>query len=219
MVGNFHSLHITHIGSVILLITCGDITLPNILLVPDLKQNLISINQLTKKFPYVFQFTAGNFVVKNRCSGVLVAQKCKRGNVYILDNQKHLALFSNRQRTTSFTIWHNRLGHCSSQTVDFLAIRKLILVNDKSGASSISSACQLGKSKRLPFVIDVNKSGHAFDMVYCDLWGLALIQSWNNYKYCVSFVDDCTRFMWYYPLRNKAEFFQVYLLFEKMIYT
>lgn len=53
----------------------------------------------------------------------------------------------------------------------------------------------------------------------CDLWGLALIQSWNNYKYCVSFVDDCTRFMWYYPLRNKAEFFQMYLLFEKMIYT
>lgn len=133
--------------------------------------------------------------------------------------KNYLPLFSNRQRTTSFTIWHNRLGHCSSQTVEFLAIRKLILVNDKSGASSISSACQLGKSKRLPFVIDVNKSGHAFDMVYCDLWGLALIQSWNNYKYCVSFVDDCTRFMWYYPLRNKAEFFQVYLLFEKMIYT
>lgn len=93
MVGNFHSLHITHIGSVILLITCGDITLPNILLVPDLKQNLISINQLTKKFPYVFQFTAYNFVVKHRCSGVLVAQKYKRGNVYILDNQKACTSF------------------------------------------------------------------------------------------------------------------------------
>lgn len=31
----------------------------------------------------------------------------------------------------------------------------------------------------------------------------------------MSFVDD-TRFIWYYPLLNKADFFSFYLLFEKM---
>lgn len=35
----------------------------------------------------------------------------------------------------------------------------------------------------------------------------------------MSFVDDCTRFVWYYPLRNKTKFYKVYVLFEKMIYT
>lgn len=52
----------------------------------------------------------------------------------------------------------------------------------------------------------VNHGLHVFDEIHWYLWGPAIV-SWNNFKYYVGFVDDHSRFIWYYPLINKSEFF------------
>lgn len=66
MVGNGQVLPITAIGSVSLSTTCGTITLHNVLLVPSLKQNLLSISQLTTESSYNFVFTADSFSITHR---------------------------------------------------------------------------------------------------------------------------------------------------------
>lgn len=39
----------------------------------------------------------------------------------------------------------------------------------------------------------------------------------GNFKYRVAFVDDFTRFTWFYLLTNKSDFFTTFLVFEKLI--
>lgn len=83
----------------------------------------------------------------------------------------------------------------------------------------MSETCQFGKSKRLPSASSVNCVKHEFDLIHCDLWGPAPLSSWNKFRYYVSFVDDYTRLVWYYPLCNKSDFFSVYLAFKQMVFT
>lgn len=95
----------------------------------------------------------------------------------------------------------------------------LIKVNNKSISSNVCVACQLGKSKCLPFELFINRSVEPSDLIHCVHWGPVPVMFRAHHRYYVSFVDDCTRFIWYYPLVNKADFFSVYLLFEKFVFT
>lgn len=51
-------------------------------------------------------------------------------------------------------------------------------------------------------------------MVHCNP---SPVNSVNNFRYYAVFVDDCTHFMWFYPLKNKSDCFNCYLQFEKFI--
>ena len=49
------------------------------------------------------------------------------------------------------------------------------------------------------------------------LWGSASVASVQNYKYYVIFVDNHTRYTWLYPLRKKFDFFDTFLIFQRMV--
>lgn len=55
------------------------------------------------------------------------------------------------------------------------------------------------------------------ERIYCDLWGPSPIVSNQGFCFYVVFVDDCTRFSWFYPLHNKAEFFQVFMCYKNLV--
>lgn len=56
MVGNGQALPFTHTGNVVLDTISGPFQLNNVLFVPDLKQNFISITQLSADLPCDFHF-------------------------------------------------------------------------------------------------------------------------------------------------------------------
>ena len=66
MVGNGTLLPITHIGHTT--ISYGNTVLPlkNVLVVPDLERNLLSIGQLTANYPLNCDFFGASFVIKER---------------------------------------------------------------------------------------------------------------------------------------------------------
>ncbi len=43
------------------------------------------------------------------------------------------------------------------------------------------------------------------ELVHSDVWGPAPISSINGFRYYVIFVDDFTRFTWFFPLRHKSQ--------------
>lgn len=53
--------------------------------------------------------------------------------------------------------------------------------------------------------------------IHCDLWGPAPVHSFQYMKYYVLFIDDCTRFIWSFPLLQKSNFFSVFIKSERMI--
>ena len=73
--------------------------------------------------------------------------------------------------------------------------------------SEIYVGCRLGKSHCLPFSLNDERCAMPFDRLHCDLWGLSLVLSFTGYRYYAVFIDDCTRFSWIFPLKQKSDFF------------
>lgn len=61
-------------------------------------------------------------------------------------------------------------------------------------------------------------SAHLYiDRIHCDLWEPSPVSYTQGFRFYAIFVDDCTRFSWLYPLHNKAEFFELFTTFVKLV--
>jgi hypothetical protein len=54
------------------------------------------------------------------------------------------------------------------------------------------------------------------ELIHSDVWGPA-IQSFGHKKYYASFIDDYSKFTWFYLLRRKFEVFQYFLEFQVLV--
>jgi hypothetical protein len=76
----------------------------------------------------------------------------------------------------------------------------------KKSDGSVCDACQREKSHQLPFPKYVSLSKAPLELVFFDVWGLAPV-SVGRFKYYVSFIDDYSKFTWFYLLKNKSDVF------------
>jgi len=97
-------------GSSILIHGIGDssitqknkiLPLNDVLLVPDLKRNLLFVSQLTSQFLVNCEFSDIDFCIKKRQTGQLMITGWRKGDLY----------FSNCFRSGPTDIWHQCLGH------------------------------------------------------------------------------------------------------------
>ena len=72
--------------------------LDDVLLVPDLKKNLLSISQLTSQFPVNCKFSNVDFCIKERQTEQPVITGWRKGDLYTLSTMSEL-YFSNRFRS------------------------------------------------------------------------------------------------------------------------
>jgi hypothetical protein len=68
------------------------------------------------------------------------------------------------------------------------------------GMHKICEACQFGKQTK-------NVSKRALDVVHLDVWGPTKTASMGGCRYYVSFIDDHTRRVWVYFMKEKNEVF------------
>lgn len=77
----------------------------------------------------------------------------------------------------------------------------------------------MAKSQRLPFDTNPKRALHPLDLVHCDVWGPFPVVSIDNYRYYVIFVDDFSRFTWFYMLKHKSEVSTVLEVFIQFVQT
>jgi GAG-pre-integrase domain/Integrase core domain len=186
--------------------------LEDVLLVPKLSTNLISIGQIVENNCNVL-FTPFGCVIQDQKTGKIIGKGHKS------DTQDPSSfsrvVFSASQNSDHWTLWHRRLGHLNSDSLSFMF--KQGLVSNKNFSPSVCSACCLGKSKILPFPSRTTKTTNAFNLVHSDVWGASSIVSSTGFRYFVTFIDDYTKFTWIYLLRTKSEVFQVFKYFVNMV--
>ncbi|KAJ1419661.1 Zinc finger, CCHC-type [Sesbania bispinosa] len=126
-----------------------NVTLPlhNVLLVPSLTKNLLSISQLTKQFPVNCEFSNVDFCVKERETGKPMITGRRKGDLYVLSPSPELH-YSHRFKSGSADTWHQRLGHPQTTALQLLKNKGLIDVVGKVksehlylSASSSTSPC------------------------------------------------------------------------------
>ena len=56
-----------------------------------------------------------------------------------------------------------------------------------------------------------------FELVHTDLWGPSAVRSISSARYFLFFIDDHTRFTWFYLLKTKYEAYPTFLKFQAFI--
>ena len=118
--------------------------------------------------------------------------------------------------SVSEEVWHHRLAHACSHTLQHLRSSKAITIN-KSKTSPICQPCQMGKSSRLQVFSSTSLVSEPLGCIHCDLWVPSPVVSNQGFRFYDVFVDEYSRFCWFYPLNNKAEFYSVFVGFQRLV--
>ncbi|GAB2294185.1 hypothetical protein Dimus_038285 [Dionaea muscipula] len=217
LIGDGSSLKIKGIGETKVKQKHASIPLHDVLYVPALTKNLLSVSQLTSQYPVNCEFSNDLFYVKDRETGQTLMTGTRRGDLYVLPSTPELH-FSHRQHSTTAEVWHQRLGHSQLSAVQLLNKIGAIAVQGSTTLSHVCDSCQLGKISRQPFLSSAKTSTKIFDKIHCDLWGPAPVLSVGQFRYYACLVDDFSRYTWLIPLHNKSDFFDAYINFEKYVH-
>ena len=223
-VGNGQQLPISHVGNAQLYTSSYLFKLRNILRVPSMAFNLLSVNKFCRDNQCSFYFDSDCFQIQDRLSGKPLYKGLSRDGLYPL----HGFSLPLRSSSPSFSpsaqaaclqavrptssLWHARFGHPQDKVLRHL------LTNSVSPSISVDSQfckhCTQGKMTQLPFSHSNTSASFPLQIVYSDVWGPAPITSLNGFRYYVSFIDAYSRFTWFFPLKNKSQVLSSFIHFN-----
>ena len=213
--GNAASSDVEGQGKIILKMTSGkELTLNNVLYVPEIRKNLVSGSLLSKHgFRMVFESDkvvltkAGMYVGKGyMCNGMF------KLNVMTVFPKVNKMSTSSAYLLESSNLWHGRLGH-----VNFNSLRRLIkldhIPNFQIDTSKKCETCVEAKLTKTSFQ-SIERSTEPLGLIHTDVCDLKMVQSRGGNKYFVTFVDDCTKYCYVYLLKSKDEALDKFILYK-----
>jgi hypothetical protein len=209
VVGNGSTLPITSVGDSVL---PGLFYLNNILLAPDLVQSLLSVRCFTTDNWCSMEFDPFGLSVKDLTTRNVIVRSNSTGPLYTMrllgsftsPSTAVAAITTTAAAIVTPTTWHRHLGHPGPDSLASLSTSSLI--HYKSSPHELCHACQLGKHTRLPFASSTHRAEKPFDLVHLDLWTSPIV-SVSGYKYYLVILDDCTHYLWTFPLKLKSDTF------------
>ena len=123
--------------------------IPNVLFVPDIDQNLLSVGQLLEKgFKVLFE---DKFYMIKDANGKDVFKIKMRGKRYVLNLLEEQQVDVSQENNVT-TLWHKRLGHFHHNGVLYMKKNQLAVgLPDLEQNLPTCIAYQYGKQSRLPF--------------------------------------------------------------------
>lgn len=195
--------------------------LRDVLYVPKLSYNLLSVSKATDAGKTVKFSEAGCQIVDVKQE--LVAVATKEGSLYCLDcrmNPQQANAAEVRSEETREDVWHRRYGHLGVRNLQKLAKGKLVDGFDYDASKEINfcEACAEGKHHRCQFPTSGGRrSEELLGLVHSDVCGKMSAQSLGGAEYFLTFIDDKTRYMWVYVLRRKNQVFEQFLEWKALV--
>ena len=111
-----------------------------------------------------------------------------------------------------------RLGHMSEKGMTILS-KKGCLGSAGTGKLEFCEHCVLGKQKKVSFSTAKHRTQGIVDYIHSDLWGPLRVPSFGGKRYMLTFIDDFSRKVWVYFLRQKNETFSIFKKFKALVET
>jgi hypothetical protein len=198
VVGNGFFMLVTTTGATAL---SPSLRLNNVLVSPQLIKNLISVRQFTIDNNCSVEFDPSSCFVKDLLTRNEIARCNSSGPLYPL--RLPTAAHSLVAGSTP-SLWHRRLGHPGHEALSKSS--SIIPSCNKDDSHSMCHPCQLGRHVHLPFHDSRSRATRNFDLIHYDLWTSPVI-SVSGYKYYLIILDDCSHFLWMFPLKLKSDTF------------
>jgi hypothetical protein len=190
--------------------------LNQILYVPHIIKNLLSVRRFTKDNKLSIEFDPFGFTIKDLKTRIPLLRCNSSGDLYPLSFRSSSTITPpSTFAALTQDLWHSRLGHPGSSILR-------ILHNNLSfpfqRTNSICEPCVLGKHVRLPFHLSKSLVFAPFDIIHSDLWTSPIVTN-SGHRYYLLFLDDYTNFLWTFPLAQKSQVFQTFKNFHAYVQT
>ena len=123
--------------------------------------------------------------------------------------------------SAQISLWHKRLGHPSAKLLHsaIQPVNVAFTFNKIDECCSSCTSCISAKMHRFPLNKHDIQSTSMLQIVHSDVWGPTPISSSFGYSYYVVFIDDFTRYTWFFLLKQKSELFVVFKHFQNLVET
>jgi hypothetical protein len=207
-----------------------------VLYVPGLQGNLLSVGQLAERGIMCLFSSEGAYL---RRAGEMLAYARRIGRNYVLYPQgAHEALMtigqdngqdsgqndgqdngedrgrdagqivtSQEKEPDAYTLWHRRLGHAGEEKMKLFQTNVEGIPALVPGQRRTCETCALTKSAK---TINRDASEHTerpLQRVYTDFWGPFGVPTPSGARYILTFTDDYTRRSWIYLTRTRTELY------------
>ncbi|CAB0007369.1 unnamed protein product [Nesidiocoris tenuis] len=216
---------------------CGDVEvtfqsgirkiISNVLYVPHLRTNLLSVDVLISKDYSVTFDVDGCKIYEIESVSVKAAPmlSAPRGDgVFKLKTTSFVANSAEIQRKSpnaTEMVWHQRLAHLNHFSMKLLrdGLATGIFYTPEKNLK-LCEPCIRAKHSRNPFPKEKTKLAEKkLALVHTDLCGPFQVESWSGARYMLTFLDDHTRKLWVYFLNSKDETAASLMEFVKMAET
>ena len=183
--------------------------------------NLLSITKSTSRGKTV-RFDEATCEILNEDQEI-VGLATKYGSLYYLNckinsQQEAVNAVTNQ---SNIEMWHQRFGHLNVTSLQKLAnsgMIKGLSGDDVSGEMDLCESCIQGKIHRSPFPTTGTERAEApLDLVHSDVCGKINTKSLSGGEYFLTFVDDKTRFVWIFILKQKSQVFQCFQQWKAIV--
>lgn len=195
-----------------------DINVKNILYIPNLTTNLLSVSQLMANGNNVI-FKKDVCHIRNHKNELIGVANLQNG-VYKLNTIKPEKMLAIAVQTTEAKLWHRRLGHINSNHLQKMKNGAVEGISFDMKADIQKSNCKVcceGKQTRLPFQLANHRSEKELDLVHSDLCGPMEVRSIGQARYFLLFVDDASRMAFVYFLKEKNQALRYFKEFQSMV--
>ena len=190
----------------------------NVLYVPSLAANLLSVYQMTHTgMPKRVSFIPNDVEIIEIASRKLIA-KCLANNhaksyefSHFVADAKPTALLTHGNEVSR--MWHERFGHLNfkylKQLQKYSMVEGLPVIKATTG---VCKGCVIGKHPEHKF--DQGKENRAtriLGMIHYDISGPIPITSINGSRYLLTFIYYFSRYTWVFFLKKKSEVCEIFL--------
>ncbi|GJT55808.1 ribonuclease H-like domain-containing protein [Tanacetum coccineum] len=172
----------------------NDITIYDVLIVPEYTVSLLSVHKLARDSKLFVRFDENKCYFKDLKANKTVGIGRQCNGLYLFDIDKTCKIVSNNCIATCYvsrSLWHQRLGHPADQVLNVL--NKSLNLDSQS------------------------VSDHLCDTFHLDVWGPYKITSRDGFRYFLTVIDDYSRAVWTYMLKGKDDVYDSIVNFVNML--
>ncbi|GBM92498.1 Retrovirus-related Pol polyprotein from transposon TNT 1-94 [Araneus ventricosus] len=204
----------------------SDIILKDVLYNPNLRRNLLSGGKL-ERLGINFVGSKGKIHVYDKNWNELF-YALRKNNLYFLKPSKYITMSKVKNESVNLSanqvekvntsdLWHERFCHINndyvlntSKNYSVKGLPKLF------GLTEDCISCKLAKSRRVSFKsMGQIRSKRPLELLHMDLCGPLPVLSQGGNRYIFTIVDDFSRKVTVFPIRNKSDAFQTFIRFQK----
>ncbi|KAI5342232.1 hypothetical protein L3X38_010107 [Prunus dulcis] len=206
-------------GTLVIKTKLGKKHIQEVMLVPGLEENLLSVGQMMEHGYYlVFGGNMVNVYDDQSLGNLIVRVQMTNNRCFPLTMMPANELALRASVSHCLQTWHKRLGHLNERSLKLLENQGMVHgLPHLEQVSVVCEGCMLGKQHRDSFPLESTwRASHPLELVHTDICGPMKTDSISGNKYFLLFTDDCTRMSWVYFIRNKSSALECFRKFKAM---